>query len=53
MTLVKLNDPMRADAQIPCILEDRLKFKIIAAKKGITMTRLFHEWVEKYGKEEP
>lgn len=42
---VKLNDPLRCGGQIPCTLEDRLKFKSIAAIRGISMVRLFHEWM--------
>jgi hypothetical protein len=45
---VKLNDPLRCGGQIPVTLEDRLKFKSLAATKGISMVKLFHEWIEKY-----
>jgi thiaminase len=45
---VKLNDPMKSDAVIPCTHKDRDAFKEIAAKERKSMTRLFHEWVERY-----
>ena len=35
-------------AQIPCDKEHRNKFKQIASNKEISMTDLFHEWVDEY-----
>jgi hypothetical protein len=44
---VKLNDPLKCGGQIPCTLEDREIFKELAARKRMTMVKLFHEVVER------
>jgi hypothetical protein len=44
---VKLNDPLKCGGQIPCTLIDRERFKELAARKRMTMVKLFHELVER------
>jgi hypothetical protein len=43
---IKLNDPLKCGGQIPCTLEDRERFKELAARKRMTMVKLFHIVVE-------